>query len=761
MQTVEAADYHDIATPSDPRVAPGGERVAFVRREPRDDEETEATVYVAPTGGGQPRRFTVAEGADSEPRWSPSGDRLAVVSTRGADDDRPQLWVLPTDGGEARQVTNVAGGVSQITWSPDGTRIAFCQQASAEDRERDRDREVPADYEPDEPDPRVIDRTVYRSTERYFDGRRSHVYVATLGDDTAGSDDEVRRLTGGDADFESPTWGDADTLYYAERVGDDPDDAIAYEILAHDLGDDDSGPDSTDPGAVESLHRTTGWTSGLAATTDGRVAFCYQDDDRATLRPTELKVFDRTADADSDAQVSHPTAGFDRTLGLDAMPQWGPDDEFLYFVAPDRGRVPVWRVAWDGDGDGDSGGDGDGDGDSGGDGDGDGDGPGPEPVVVDGHVDGMHVGADLLAYTQSEWDHPGDVFVATKGGGERRRLTRLNSDYLDERAVAQPEPVFFDSDNETAPTTPDGEPATAAESGDGAAGDVQGWVLTPPEFGGPDQEGDGEQFPLVVEIHGGPHAMWSTAGTMWHEFQTLAARGYVVFWCNPRGSTGSGEDYAAAIERDWGAVTAADVLAGADTVADRDYVDADQQFVTGGSFGGFQTAWLVGHTDRFAAAVAQRGVYDLTGFYGSTDAAYKLVEGDFDATPWDDPDFLWDRSPASAATDVTTPTLVIHSDDDYRTPANTAELFHRGLRKAGVDTRMVRYPREGHELSRSGEPGHVVDRIERIARWFDGYSESHDAPRALDRPDDPGLSAGADGEDDEMKDGDKTEDGDE
>ena len=722
MQTVAAADYHDIATPSDPRVAPGGERVAFVRRQPRDDEDTEATVYVAPTGGDQPRRFSVAEGADSEPRWSPSGDRLAFVSTRGADDDRPQLWVLPADGGEARQATSVAGGVSQIAWSPDGSRIAFCQRASAEDREEGRDREVPAGFEPEEPDPRVVDRTVYRSAERYFDGRRSHIYLVDLGDDTAGSDDEVRRLTDGDADFESPTWGDAETLYYAERVGADPDDSIDYEILAHDLAADDSDPDDTDADAVEVLHRTTGWASGLAATADGRVAFCYQDDDRATLRPTELKVYDRTTDAD-DPTVTHPTAGFDRTLGLDAMPQWGPDDEYLYFAAPDRGRVPVWRVHWDGDG------------------------SAPQQIVADGHVDGMHVGEDLLAYTQSEWDHPGDVFVATKGGGETSRLTRLNSEYLDERAVAQPEPVSVDSDNETPPTTPDGEPANAAEDGDGTgAGDVQGWVLTPPEFGGPDQDGDGERFPLVVEIHGGPHAMWSTAGTMWHEFQTLAARGYVVFWCNPRGSTGYGEDYAAAIERDWGGVTAADVLAGADRVAERDYVDADQQFVTGGSFGGFQTAWLVGHTDRFAGAVAQRGVYDLTGFYGSTDAAYKLVEGDFDATPWDEPDFLWERSPAAAATDVTTPTLLIHSDDDYRTPANTAELFHRGLRKAGVDTRLVRYPREGHELSRSGEPGHVVDRIERIARWFDGYSEYHDAERALDRADDDGLSAGEDEE---------------
>jgi dipeptidyl aminopeptidase/acylaminoacyl peptidase len=234
---------------------------------------------------------------------------------------------------------------------------------------------------------------------------------------------------------------------------------------------------------------------------------------------------------------------------------------------------------------------------------------------------------------------------------------------------------------------------------------------------------------------------------MWHEFQTLAARGYVVFWSNPRGSTGYGESFAAAIERDWGAVTMSDVMAGVEEVADREYVDDDQAFLTGGSFGGYMTAWMVGQTDYFEAAVAQRGVYDLTGFYGSTDRAYKLVEGDFDTTPWEEPEFLREHSPTGHAHEVDTPTLVLHSEDDYRTPICTAELYHRILRKHGVDTRLVRYPDEGHELSRSGQPGHIVDRIERIARWFDGYSEYHESPPALERDPDAGLTAAADDED--------------
>jgi dipeptidyl aminopeptidase/acylaminoacyl peptidase len=434
----------------------------------------------------------------------------------------------------------------------------------------------------------------------------------------------------------------------------------------------------------------------------------YQEDDRASLRPAEVHVYDREEDA-----VTDPTASLDRTLGHGAAVQWGPDEELLYFTTPDEGRVPLWSAPWDANAD-------------------------PERVIDDGHLSGAHVGDDLIAYVQSEWDHPGDVFVASRGGAETSRLTRVNADYLDDRAVSQPEELRFENDGT----------------------ELQGWVLTPPDFdrealrasGSRTESDEAETYPLAVEVHGGPHAMWSTGGTMWHEFQTLAARGYVVFWSNPRGSTGYGEDHAAAIGDDWGAVTMSDVMVGVRQVADREYVDAENAFLTGGSFGGYMTSWMVGHTDYFSGAATQRGVHDLLGFYGSTDGAYRLVDGDFDADPWSDPEFLWEHSPTAYCDEVDTPTLVLHSEDDYRTPINTAELFHRGLRKHGVDTRLVRYPDEGHELSRSGGPGHVVDRIERIARWFDGYSDHHDAERALDRPDDDGLTAA------ESKDGENRDD---
>ena len=703
MERVTAADYHDIAVPSDPRISPDGDRVAFVRRQPTDDEAYETTVsLVDADGGGNPRRLTISEGADAEPRWSPSGDRLAFTSTRGAADDRQQLWVLPLDGGEARRVTDVVGGVSSVAWSPDGERIAFVQSVTADDREADRDLAVPDEYEPEEhPDPRVIDRTVYRAAERYFDDRRPGVYVVDADASVGGVTDPdpaesgaVERVTDRDADFAGPSWGDADTLYYTEAVGDDPDDSVEIAIRAHDFPSGES----------EAVHTTTGWGADLAATADGRVAFTHAEPEQVSMRPTDLRVFDTDSGA-----VTDLTGGIDRGLGRDTTPQWGPDGETLYFATPDEGKTALWHVPADGSAD-------------------------PERLLRPGTVSGATVGGDAddgpdsvtVALAASEWDHPGDAFAYDAATDETTRLTELNADYLAERAIGEPEQIRFESDGV----------------------EIQGWLLTPPgsaagEAGDAAATDPDEPYPLAVEIHGGPHAMWSTAGTMWHEFQTLAARGYAVFWSNPHGSTGYGEAFTQAIERDWGAVTLDDVMAGVETVADRPEVDASNAFVTGGSFGGFMTAWAVGQTDYFRAAVAQRGVYDLTGFYGSTDAAYKLVEGDFDTVPSDEPEWLWTQSPTGHADAVDTPTLLIHSEDDTRTPICTAELYHRILRKNGVDTRFVRYPREGHELSRSGEPGHVVDRIERIARWFDGYSDYHEAERALDRPEDDGLTAGA------------------
>lgn len=215
--------------------------------------------------------------------------------------------------------------------------------------------------------------------------------------------------------------------------------------------------------------------------------------------------------------------------------------------------------------------------------------------------------------------------------------------------------------------------------------------------------------------------MWTMSGTMWHEFQLLAAMGYVVVWSNPRGSTGYGQEHTMAIateERpDYD-----DILNLTEEILVREYVDEENVFVTGGSFGGFMTGWIVGHTNLFTAAVAQRGVYDQLTQYGSKDFFHstRWRHGD----PIADREQYWESSPVAYADQVETPILLIHSDRDFRVPVHNAELFYRLLKLNGVETELVRYPRGTHELSRSGEPEYVRDRLNRIVDWFDRHDNS-------------------------------------
>jgi len=277
-----------------------------------------------------------------------------------------------------------------------------------------------------------------------------------------------------------------------------------------------------------------------------------------------------------------------------------------------------------------------------------------------------------------------------------RRLSGLNADFLERKRVQPVEELWHESDDGT---------------------EVQGWLIKPPGFR------KDRKYPLAVEIHGGPHVMWSAAeATMWHEWQLLASAGYVVFFCNPRGSDGYGFAFKDAIHDDWGGPDMADILSGVDHVVKRGFVDERRLCVTGGSFGGFMTAWIVGQDRRFAAAVAQRGVYEMLSFYGTTDVS-RLIEWEFDARPWEDPLKLWAAAPIAHAEKIQTPLLILHSENDFRVPIAGAEELFVALRKLGKTVKFVRFPEEGHELSRSGQPKRVVKRLEHILAWFEEHAK--------------------------------------
>src|SRR5439155_1097038 len=242
---------------------------------------------------------------------------------------------------------------------------------------------------------------------------------------------------------------------------------------------------------------------------------------------------------------------------------------------------------------------------------------------------------------------------------------------------------------------------------------VQGWVLKPPRFNA------SKKYPMILEIHGGPNAAYGYTFT--HEFDWMAAKGYVVVYTNPRGSTSYGQDFANIIQYHYPGDDYKDLMAGVDEVLKRGYVDSTRMGVTGGSGGGVLTNWIVTHTNRFAAAVSQRSIADWSGFWYSAD--FTLFNPTwFSGAPWENPKQFTELSPITYIASVTTPLMLIEGESDMRTPpALGGEQMFRALKYLHKPTVMVRFPDETHELSRSGKPWHRVERLRHIVGWFDKY----------------------------------------
>jgi dipeptidyl aminopeptidase/acylaminoacyl peptidase len=678
-------DFYDIVTVEDPRVSPDGEWIAFVRLSvDRMENMYRSAIWLAPTDGGAPKPFTAGTKQDHSPRWSPGGKQLAFVSTRGA--DKAQIYIIPADGGEARPLTNLPQGASNPAWSPDGKFIAFTSRANAEEREREDNagenesderpqnafeakqrREREEHREKERFDPRIVRRQPYRVGTEYLDDRRTHIYViAAIAADSGptAEGNKPRRLTDGDVDFAAPIWSpDGKSILTSATRNPESDTGWIYQdvfrIPLPEAGMPRGEPvPLTEPGFSNVAPKPS---------PDGsRVAYLRRPEEHITAQAPRLVVI-----ASDGGEPQEVAPGFDR--GVDEF-CWSSDGRTLIFAAGDEGDTGLYTVPVEGD---------------------------LPALILSGRRE--VVAFDLaqnngrIGFVACTPERPPDLYSANldgEGTRDERQLTDFNRDFLEKKQVMPVEEIWYPA--------PDGV-------------EIQGWLIKPPGF---DAE---KKYALAVEIHGGPHAMWGPSTlTMWHEWQCLAARGYVVLYCNPRGSDGYGHAFRNAIHGQWGEADMPDILAGVDHVVSKGFVDKARMVVTGGSYGGYMTAWIVGHDQRFAAAVSQRGVYHLTSFFGTSDIP-ELIEWEFDAGPWQAYERLWRYSPLAYINEITTPLLVLHSEQDFRAPIPDAEHLFVMLRWLKRDVEFVRYPREGHELSRSGEPRHRIDRLNRIMDWFDRY----------------------------------------
>jgi len=675
MRPQDVAQLVDVG---EPRLAPDGASVAFTVTTVDLDNNTYRTrIWLAASdGSAPPRPFTAGEERDRSPRWSPDGRELAFVSHR--DEKGSELYVIPVAaGGEMRKVCSWPEEIDDVEWSPDGRTLAFGARDRDEDRygkEKDRDR--PA---------RRITRLTYRlDNVGWTSDRPRHLFVVPAAGGVA-----PKAVTDSEAGDGGLAWvSDGSGLLFSSSRHEQWDIDRASDLFRVDF--DVDAVLAGEPVAAPVQLTKTGENYGSPRMSgDGRrIACAYSTTPMSTPRHVQVAVLDAGG-----GNVSVLTASLDRQcvpFGASHIPLWAGTD--LYFLVEDRGDQHLYRVSADGNG---------------------------VPQLVLGgerEILAVDIVGDTIAFIAADAVTLPELFVTStsKPGGERR-ITDLAGALTRTRTMRAPEkfPVV---------------------SADGA--EVDAWIIKPVDFE------PGRRYPTLLNVHGGPFTQYGNK--LFDEFQVQAAAGYVVLYSNPRGSSGFTEAWGRAIRgphaqddpgSGWGGVDYDDLMAVVDSAIDQfDFIDPDRLGVLGGSYGGFMASWIVGHTNRFRAACSERAVNNrLTSCWTSDIGVW--FRSQLGPSHLDAPDEYLERSPITYAADIHTPLLIMHSENDLRCPIEQAEQLFVALRLLGRDVEFVRFPGEGHELSRSGAPKHRVERFEILLDYF---------ARKL-RPDDVGAHMNATG----------------
>ena len=727
QEPVVAGDLLKIKQLGGIAVSPDGRYVAYAVRSIVPDPDNAYTyrsqIWIAPVSGRDaPWQLTYGEGGASSPTWNPDGEHVTFLRTV---DGSARLFEIAIYGGEAREILNYEHAPSQPIWSPDGRFILFSSSVTGQELleltgqqpawSDERPARQPDDHARADPDPdgsleavrAWLHANAEESNPRLFtrlnlqgelalapEPRYRHFFVADM---EAAGGPEVHMVTGGYYGYSDAIWlpdsrqlvvsGYPESMLHPDRVQD-------RDLFLIDVPD----------GKKQRLLDVEGYrlSSPVLSADGNQIAFLARDLEDPGYAQTEIGLFA----LDGRSAPAMITMDFDRSAG---NVQWSHDGWFLYFTAPSEGGLPLFRVEVT-------------------------EGvqrqeTNQEEAVADTlaadslatpardvfardelvrqdfpvrQMTGIEQGIRDYQITSAsayivvtEAGNPYELYSSTMDFQSPQQLSTHNSAWLSSRAVSLPTSHTLRVDTLLIPY----------------------WII-PPTFQVP-----GRTYPLMVAIHGGPASMWGPGeATMWHEFQFFASQGYGIVYSNPRGSGGYGTAWRKANYEDWGVGPASDVLAAASEVVRRQrWVNADRQVVTGGSYAGYLTAWIVGQDHRFKAAVAQRGVYDLETFFGEGNA-WRLVPNHFGGFPWERGPLLRANSPITFVDLIRTPLLIMHADDDLRTGVIQSEVLYKSLKALGRPVEYVRYPNAGHDLSRTGNPKQRMDRLLRIWEFMERYA---------------------------------------
>ncbi len=615
----------------------------------------------------EPLQFTIGLSQDKNMKLSPQKDRIAFLSSRGDEKAKPQIFIMPVDGGEALRFTDVTDGVGNFNWSLDGTKIVFTHRVNTEEQEEEDKKKNNKNDKPTELDIKIKKLEKQEKEQEKIDPRVISKIVYRKG--TSFLDDrtsqiylldleskEITRITSGSLNYSTPTMGINNAMIYAEKYKEKGPINDLYEYEILEINLENK--------EEKLLKVAYGFGPDIKLSPDGTwlVYSTIQNLEVPTTENSHLTLYNTSTKLEKWVTETIDNHAF--------SPIFDAESTYLYFISDEWDRNAVYRYNIERET--------------------------LEKIYMgDSLINSFDVDSTqgIISMNVSTQDDIGVLQVYDFIYKELKTLWKSNENLLKERILAETEEIRYKGFNDK---------------------EIQGWIVKPPGFD------ENKKYPLVLEIHGGPHTTWSPfERSMWFEYQHLASHDYVIFYCNPQGSSGRGYDFRYVVQN-WGTEPEQDILKGVDQVIDKGYIDKDNLFITGGSYGGYMTAWIIGNDDRFKAAVPQRGVYNLVSFWSTTDIT-QFTKDEIGAFPWEDLDQMWKLSPISYVNKVKCPTRVIHSECDFRVPISQGEEYFASLVKLGIEAELIRYPEEGHELSRSGKPKHVKDRLEKIVGWFNKF----------------------------------------